>query len=340
MKNWLVAICIVLALFPACNQTGGGKDYTLSMKVKELPTAAVLFTQGKDSYFYDLKITDSYFLFADDKSDTVIRIYNKDQFAAPVQYACRKFGEKGLWAPILRKEVKAGPDGDMVSAVDNDQYERQLQLGSDNIAVQTTVLPKSVIHSMDYNRIGKELYGSPLIRGKRCPYYYFNPEKEYHWVDAAPDVNAALSSFAAEVYATALCVNEEVGSVVAAYRFTNHLTFYGLDGTLRSTVQVGSKVIKPHTMQVRNGLDIEKSTKCFTYICGTPTHVYCVYDGSQDFSNHSKILVFEWNGKHVATWQADHNVRAIAVDPEERYLLAISARDDGGQDILRYPLNP
>jgi len=85
-------------------------------------------------------------------------------------------------------------------------------------------------------------------------------------------------------------------------------------------------------------VDVLQSEKCFTAIAGSPQYVYCVYNGSNDFNTLSKIFVFKWNGKHVATWQVDRNCRTIAVDKNDKYLIAISSRSDGGQDILKYDL--
>ena len=54
----------------------------------------------------------------------------------------------------------------------------------------------------------------------------------------------------------------------------------------------------------RDEIDVRNTPKCFTYICGTPQYVYCLYDGSSDFTAPSKIVIFQWNGKHIATCNA------------------------------------
>ena len=86
----------------------------------------------------------------------------------------------------------------------------------------------------------------------------------------------------------------------------------------------------------RNEIDIRNTTKCFTYIYGTPQYVYCLYDGSSDFTAKSQIVVFQWNGKYIATWEADRYLQAIAVDKNDKYILAISSNKNDGQDIVKY----
>ena len=73
-------------------------------------------------------------------------------------------------------------------------------------------------------------------------------------------------------------------------------------------------------------------------MCGTPRYVYCLYSGSKNFSGKSKIVIFQWDGKHVRTWESDRSIRSIAVDEDDKYILAIVSKENGGQDVIRYEL--
>lgn len=78
--------------------------------------------------------------------------------------------------------------------------------------------------------------------------------------------------------------------------------------------------------------------KHFIHISGTSKYIYCLYDGTSDFSANSIILILDWNGKQKAILQADRNLRTIAIDQSNQILLGISSRKDGGEDILEYKL--
>lgn len=337
MKDKLSMVFCVLGLLVSCNQKGIIKDYTVEMKAKALPLGTILFTQDRNSYFYDLKITDSYYLFMDDKSDTVLRGYQPNEYLNPVFSARRQFGKEGIWRPVLTREVHAGNDGDMVFVVDNDMYLRQLVLSGGDVEINTTTYSKPMIYSADYNLTTKELYASPINRSGMYPYYYFNPDSGYYWVDPSPELQGMLPKNE-EFYINSLCVNEVKDAVVTAYRFTNHVSFYDLKGDLSITVRLGEEVIQPVERTDAGELNIERATKCFTSIYGTPEYVYCVYDGSSDFCAQSKIVVFTWDGCHRATYEADRNICALAVDKDNTFILAISSTPDRGQDILKYSL--
>lgn len=85
-------------------------------------------------------------------------------------------------------------------------------------------------------------------------------------------------------------------------------------------------------------LDAEQSKKCFIDICSSDQYVFCLFDGSTDFTGNSVIYVFDWNGKHKATLQADRNLRKIATEKSGKYLLALSPNDQGGRDVVKYDL--
>ena len=87
-----------------------------------------------------------------------------------------------------------------------------------------------------------------------------------------------------------------------------------------------------------NTIDMENSRKCFIYITGTKRHVYCLYDGTTDYTAQSKIVVLDWKGKHVKTYQADRCLKQIAVNEEETRIVALAANEDYGRDVVIYTI--
>ena len=85
-------------------------------------------------------------------------------------------------------------------------------------------------------------------------------------------------------------------------------------------------------------LDAEQSKKCFIDICSSEQYVFCLFDGSTNFTGNSVIYVFDWEGKQQAVLQADRNLRKIATEKSGEYLLALSPNGQGGRDVIKYSL--
>lgn len=83
-------------------------------------------------------------------------------------------------------------------------------------------------------------------------------------------------------------------------------------------------------------IDVEASTKCFTHIYGTAPYIYCLYDGSTDFSNRSRLHIYTWEGKREATILLDRNIRTFAVDEGNNFILAVSRSPEDGQELVIY----
>jgi len=333
MKNsTLILSGLMFVLLTSCGKV---KDYSLSQDTTPLPMGKVLFSEDGHCFFNEMTITDSYVVFTDIQSDTIIKAYHKNNFKTQPLVLVKRSGSMSTLTPKLIYKVSKKNDNDTFSAIDEYLFEKTFTLHSPDFDVKTTQLKRNIIPAFNFYKAGNELYASPLMRSYSSPFYYYNPKDNYFWVDPSDKILAALPQND-DAYACTLCVNEKVATAVAAYRYTNFLTFYNLKGDAMVTVSIGDKTIAP--VITHDEVDVLQSEKCFTAIAGSPQYVYCVYNGSNDFNTLSKIFVFKWNGKHVATWQVDRNCRTIAVDKNDKYLIAISSRSDGGQDILKYDL--
>lgn len=339
MKNILL-FCSYLLIVCSCQNENTIKDYSISTKSNMLSEGKVLFSKDDNCYLYDLKITDNFYLFLDEKNDTVLRIYEQDNILQTSISSCRSSEKDKLWKPLFTKEIHAETE-DIAYLVDNNTYYKAITLDANNSNMKiNTIKPlkQRNMFSRDFNITTKETFGIPISRDTKCPFYFFNPDSGYYWVDPSPALEKKMPNDVFS-YTNTICLNESQNTVVSAYRFTNYVSFYGLDGTLKTTVKFGETPVIPITTSDPNKIDIRNTSKCFTYICGTAKYVYCLYEGSSDFANQSKIVVFQWDGKHINTWQADRNLQAIAVDKNDKYILAISRNKNDGQDIIRYYLS-
>lgn len=335
-----------ILLFPllfmafSCHKGTKIKNYNISTKVDKQLAGEILLSKDDHCYFYDLKITDNFYLFLDQKSDTILRVYKQDNLFTLHNSSCRSSGKDKLWKPLFTKEIQTNSnDKDITFLVDENQYYKDITLNNQNsdIKINTSkLLNLRNVSGRDFNITTKEVYAIPVNRDSKSPFFFFNPDSGFYWVDPSPSVEKVMPKDVLS-YINTICLNKSQNAVVSACRFTNFVSFYELNGTLKTTVKFGNTPIVPVISPNQIGIDIKNTTKCFTYICGTPQYVYCLYDGSSDFTTPSKIVVFQWNGKHIATWQTDRILQTIAVDKEDKFVLAI-ASNDNGQDIIKYDL--
>ena len=153
-----------------------------------------------------------------------------------------------------------------------------------------------------------------------------------------PKVARTYRSCKHVAYLPNLCVNERQNSVVAALRFFNQIDFYDLKGTYQRSFTYGKEPIVPLLKKNDTQVDVLGTTKCFIDIFGTDQYVYCLYDGSADFSNLSTLLVLSWDGQLKKRLNFDRSIKRIAVDPSDRFLVALALDESGALDVVKYLL--
>lgn len=339
MRVGYYSILLSFMVLFSCDKGHVMKDYSVSEEAQRTLFGKLLFSKDNHSYFYDLKVSDRYCCFLDDLNDTTLWVYTND--ILPELVACKKrdipYVEK--IKPSFTKEVYSlKGKKDTVFCVDHRMCLKMLTLGEAGLkASELYSLDNSLSYSTDFNITRKDTYAVPIIRGKKQPYYFFNADSGFYWVDAPMAVFQNMPNDAV-AFVNSICLNEKANTVVSAFRFTNCLSFYQLDGKLRTTIQFGDELIIPKLLFNQKDIDVEGSQKCFIGLYGTPRYVYCLYAGSNDFSAKSKVVVFQWNGKHIQTWKTDRILRLIAVDKDDQYILAVASHKEKGQDIIRYEL--
>lgn len=339
MKYILLFYSFLFMTF-SCQDKMNIKDYSIPIKTDKQLNGKIQFSKDESCYFYDLKIMNNFYLFLDERSDTVLRVYKQGNISYPYGSLCRSSEKDKLWMPLFTKETHNYLNNTEITfLVDNNQYYKSITLNNKNSNIKINISKLFDLKNMfcrDFNITSKDIYAIPVSRYNKNSYFFFNPDSGYYWVDPSSSIEEIMPKDNLS-YTNTICLNESQNTIVSAYRFTNYVSFYGLDGTLKTTVKFGETPVIPIINPDRDEIDVRNTPKCFTYICGSPQYVYCLYDGSSDFTVPSKIAVFQWNGKHIVTWQANRNLQAIAVDKNDKYILAIASNKDG-QDIIKYDL--
>lgn len=168
------------------------------------------------------------------------------------------------------------------------------------------------------------------------PFYYYNTSEGYYWVEADSCVHRQLA-YKPDCYLCELCVHEKKDRAVIAYRFTNYVTFYNLEGNIGTNIRIGQTAIAPKWIKT-GALDTENTTKCLLDVCGTPDYLYCLYSGSADYATPTYLIAFHWNGKPYKTWQLDSYIRTMSVTNDNKTCYVVRSLPNKAQAISYYTL--
>ncbi|MDR1116557.1 MAG: hypothetical protein LBL33_10535 [Tannerella sp.] len=334
-----VTIFILCTLYACSNREG---VRVVNISVNNTKTISSVTWQEADSgrFYYDLWATESYYTFLDDKSDTVMRVYKKDEPGKIHNCHVRK--ERSILdsrPQFLKSNTRYPAENNRLWIVDS--HISVKTLNPDNPAGQILSPPvsypfRTLPHSTDYNLTKDEIYAAPLNEAYSSPYYFYRPDSGYFHVELyqRPGTDYPKAGLAC---LTCLTVSEENKSVVSAQRFMNDVLFYDLAGNIRTVASFGDGHTVPEIKD--NTVDMDRSVKCFIYICGTRNRVYCLYDGTTDYTAKSKIVVFDWTGKHVTTYQTDRCLKQIAITSDDTRIVALAANEQhGGRDVVLYDI--
>jgi hypothetical protein len=328
----LLSLLLFLCSISSCKE----KFLSYQLPEKEDHIMGEIWKNANDIPLYtDVEITDSYYVFTDYENEGFLHVYDKKNPSSAIH-------EKRVTGLVSVEFVKSNtryPSGsDDVWIIDNKSRLKQVRCGKDSLmVVQDIALPINLARSIDYNITKDEFYGVPGTGERNKAFYFFHPDSGYYWVEMYGMDKKRYTKNNFACYAN-LLVHEERKSVVCAYRFFNKIQFFDLRGNISKDILYGKDRIEPKDTPVELS-NFKDNLKCFIDIYATDQYVFCVYDGSYDYTNLSKIMIFKWDGTHVKTLQTDRTIKSIAVDKLNSYILALTANEFKGRDIVRYKLD-
>lgn len=317
-------------------------SYTVLTEKNVLLTSEV-WKQGEASFHYtDIYVTDQYYAFTCHKSDTLIQVFAKNDPANCIGILVKDEKRRHAY-PIdfVKSNTRNDADNDDIWVVENKRDLKQLRLLNNSLsAVKTIFLGVATEESTSYNFTKEEVYGVPTSGSLDKAFYFFQPDSGYYWVEMYGATNKVKKHYHKNPYAalSTLVVNENKNAIVCGFLFFNQIQFFDLRGDIVRSVTIGEGTVMPANNNV-GSLDYPKSTKCVLDVCGTDNYVYCLYDGTKEFEKTSLILVFKWDGTHVKTYQTDQMLKKIAFDQSKNKLVALVSNENGGRDVVLYPIH-
>lgn len=348
MKQSFVLLAC-LAAFTACHdgkEKGAFKVEKISPEATGEITGEVILSGGSACNFYDVAITDDYFAFMDYYSDTLLQVIRKDDLSL-TRIGLRERDTFVISYPSFTKyDFENNGKKNRVTIWDNESTSlKRIDLDNTQSAPAVTaeitpiyaVSPDAGCTNSCITR--NETYSVAFNPGKPSVFYSWNESTGSYKVPAYPKINVPVPQPVLEkAFASDLVINEEKGVIVSALRFINSIQFFDLNCDRTKAFSFGDYYIIPVADITNRHMDTEQSTKCFIDICCSDKYVYCLYDGSTGFTNNSQIFIFDWNGKHHKTLQADRSIRKIATEQSGKYILALAANQEGGRDVVKYKL--
>ena len=343
----LLCLLTSLSVFFACS-TPNSKDSVKTYKATtditgELSGEVIFAGQGIHNY-YDVAITNDYYAFMDYYSDTFLQIRSKKDLSL------HGIGEREkdtfiiAYPSFTKYDYINKNNKNKVSVWDNDSRKlKRMDLD------QTSPALSAESESMsDYGLkdgctncciTPKELYAVQFNPHKPQVFFSSNKTNGQYAVPGYPQITVPIPATVLQKgYASDLTLNEEKGVIVAALRFIDCVNFYDMNCDMTASVSFADYYTIPVPDITNKYLNAEQSKKCFIDICSSEQYVFCLFDGSTNFTGNSVIYVFDWDGKQQAVLQADRNLRKIATEKSGEYLLALSPNGQGGRDVIKYSL--
>ena len=144
------------------------------------------------------------------------------------------------------------------------------------------------------------------------------------------------------LYQGHLCASSDQVHFVLGTSYSDNLEFY----EVRNNKIILLKKYETYDVKARFEHTVEINDNCIISYKGTyPTdkHCYMLYSGKlyadykKDEYRTRKIIVFDWKGNYIRSFEADNNIFSFCVDENEQNLYAIT-EDEGGYNIMRFKL--
>jgi hypothetical protein len=147
------------------------------------------------------------------------------------------------------------------------------------------------------------------------------------------------------VYQGVLCSSPDGNHFVMGTHYCDNLEFYGMKEGVASLVKKYETYdVKGHYEQ-RIILD-DDCVMAYKGASGTDQYCYMLYSGEKygerdaRTTGGKKIIVFDWNGVYIKTFEVDKTVFSFCVDKTDSVLFAITHDENEGYLITSYDIKP
>lgn len=340
MKKIYFSITAIFLSFISCLTSQEEKYVYISHKsVQQLTGMIVLSSTDNTNTFYDLTITPHYIALLDFHNDTILKVFSLDNFSNPIGFSLKGNGPDDLIFPFFNQNQK---EKDELTLVDLNTWSinniNLLHQKKELLTVHKTPLPTDISPLKEANILSNHIIANDVdIFNKRLFFIHNTNLNKTINIPYYPCVRGEYKEDNLPfLYSNTLVTNEDSKSICIAMKKINLIQFYDFKGIKQKSIIIGNQLLYPKYDS--NFLDFPKAPNYITDIYSTSKHIYCLYQGTK--TDTSTIFLFDWNGKHIKTFQTDKILTKIAVSTDNKYIIGLSLTSEGGTDIIRYALHP
>ena len=331
------SLILGVILLTSCTQTDIGQFAPLPTEAEELHGELFLADDTSLNVYYDLAVLDSFAIFADFYSDSLLQIrpLSHPERCAKVFY--KGNGPDEFVQPLFDRAV-APENRQQLGFIDPNSAQLARIACSDSFAVESQRLPEGFPFCTNLNQGEAYTYGFDLDAHDHLFFVWNNAnntvEKE---VPFFPEVEGNYSDLALPLlYRNTLCANPAAERVAVGMQLMNLLLFYDAKGEWIGGCRVGDKLDYPKS--AGESLDFPEAARHFTHLSGTANRLYALYNGTPDRTASRTLFVLDWKGNCLARYQLSTTLMRIAASPSDRFLLGIHENEEGGSEVWRFEL--
>jgi hypothetical protein len=334
MKQKFILLISFLTIIISCDNNQNKNIYFISDKSEYMIEHIVAAEQDSINMFSDFAIIDSFVIIAYSQSDTLLRVYEKLDFSKCLFAGLNGRGPKDIIYPVFANK---SVDYDTVIIYEISTHRiKKMQIDENNkfSDFKAEFLSGIIPRMLEFNMTKTYIIGEDISCNKI--FIYKKDNKNIKFIDYFPESDIEYDDFNLNIlYACSLVVNEDKDCICSGLLNINCINFFNLQGDLKKTIIVGDQLFfpkaDPHIM------DFPGEKKYFDHVCGTTEYIYCLFRNQtfDDIADYVSIFIFNWEGEHITTIKTNGNIRRIAVDKDNKYMLGIK---EICSDIVKIPL--
>ena len=332
-------LLLFLCFITSCSNSHLGQYEQIPDSMKSAETELFLSDQKTLNMFYDMALLDTFVVFADFYSDSLIQVRSFKNPDYCVWNLYKGNGPDEYKQPYFNREVREDAHTLAFSDINLRKFGK-MRWNQGLLTVEDEFMPSDFPFGNSLNETSRFIYGINAELNENGLFFIWDKSSNslIKEADYYPDKTSAYDKSSwSFLYQSDICVNEQAKTLVCALLNMNLLHFYDLEGNIRKTFQVGDRLLSPDAHS--KSLDFSESDKYFMQVCGSKEYVFALYNGKKLQDGASEILVFDWSGEFVGRYKSDKAFVRIAVDYSGKNLLGIHINDEGGTDVFKLKIS-
>jgi hypothetical protein len=272
-------------------------------------------------------------------------IYGLYNFKKKCSFGSFGSGPEDFSYPVFFKTEKLRNSGNSFSVMDlNLSKISHVTIANDFTHINFGKVTPNLLFSFNLNQVNDSVfYGTKTGGDSKGLYFQIDiSQDQITWVDySAQNENKIRASRKYELYSNTLCVNKEMEVVAVALRYFNKILFFDYYGALLKEIQIGQEELFPAWDKNEDFIS-SSSRSYFLDLSITNKYIYGLWVENHDGKKHgdpsSKVFVFDWKYRYIATLNLDYPAYRIRVSNQDSFILSLVDDGTGLTNVVKYDI--